>query len=151
MTPGYSRLLVHVVFSTKRQEPYLADPDLRHKVHSALADACRGIEASALAVGGSADHVHILARVRPDLAVAELVRELKRESFAKLKLEHPELVRFHWQAGYGAFTVSASKAASVRRYIRSQPEHHRSLSFKDEFRSLLKRHRIEFDEATVWD
>jgi putative transposase len=151
MSPGFSRLLVHVVFSTKRQERYLADEALQRAVHGALADACKELGGAALAVGGAADHVHLLVRIPAALAAADLVRELKRESFGRLKLSHPDLVRFHWQAGYGAFSVSASKAASVRRYIRSQPEHHRTVSFQDEFRSLLARHRIEFDEATVWD
>lgn len=151
MSPGFSRLLVHVLFSTKRQEPYLADENLRAAVHRSLADTCRALRGSCLAVGGTADHVHIFAQVPAPLAIADLVRELKRESFVGLKVTHPELARFHWQAGYGAFTVSASKAASVRRYVHSQPEHHRNLSFRDEFRSLLDRHKLPYDEATLWD
>lgn len=151
MSPGFSRLLAHVVFSTKRQEPYLADETLRASVHASLADACKQVDADCLAVGGAADHVHLLVRLPAELSAAELVRELKRESSFRLKQARPDLVRFHWQAGYGAFSVSASRAAAVRRYIRSQPEHHRAAPFRDEFRSLLERHKIPFDERTVWD
>lgn len=151
MSPAFSRLLVHVVFSTKRQEPYLADLVLRSAVHAALADACKIVEATASAVGGTADHVHLLVGTPAELSAAELVRELKRESSGRLKQTLPDLARFHWQAGYGAFSVSPSKAAAVKRYVRSQAEHHRNLSFRDEFRSLLARHKVPFDEATVWD
>ena len=151
MSPGFTRLFVHVVFSTKRQEPYLADPSLRSAVHAALAEACKDVGAVAAAVGGTEDHVHVLAGIPPELSVADLVRELKRESWSRLKREQPDFVRFHWQAGYGAFGVSASQAEAVERYIRSQPDHHRKVSFRDEFRSLLERHEIAFDEATVWD
>jgi REP element-mobilizing transposase RayT len=151
MSPAFSRLLVHVVFSTKRQEPYLADSPLRSAVHAALAEACRLAGATAQAVGGTSDHVHLLVGTPAELSAADLVRELKRESSGRLKQTRPDLVRFHWQAGYGAFSVSPSKAAVVRRYVRSQPEHHRNLSFRDEFRSLLARHKVPFDEATVWD
>ena len=151
MSPGFSRLLVHLVFSTKRQEPYLADLSLRTAVHASLADAASAMNATASAVGGTADHVHLLTRLPADLPVADLIRELKRESFGRLKRTHPELARFHWQAGYGAFSVSVSRAASVRRYIRSQPEHHWNVSFRDEFRTLLKKHKLPFDEATVFD
>ena len=151
MSPGFTRLLQHIVFSTKRQEPFLAEPSLRSAAHAALADACHETRGEALEVGGTADHVHLLVRLPATISAADLVRELKRESFGRLKLSHPDLVRFHWQAGYGAFSVSVSKAASVRRYIRSQPEHHRTVSFQDEFRSLLERHRIDFDEAALWD
>ena len=151
MSPGFTRVLVHVVFSTKRQEPYLAEPSLRAAVHASLAEACKAAGGAAVAVGGTEDHVHLLVRLPAELSVADLVRELKRESSGRLKRTHPELLRFHWQAGYGAFSVSASQAAAVRRYVRSQPEHHRKVSFRDEFRSLLERHKVPFDETTVWD
>jgi REP element-mobilizing transposase RayT len=151
MFPAFSRLLVHVVFSTKRQEPYLAEARLREAVHASLAEVCASVGAAAEAVGGAADHVHLLVRLPAELSVADLVRELKRESSGRTKQTHPDLARFHWQAGYGAFSVSLSKAAAVRRYVRSQPEHHRTLSFRDEFRALLARHKVPFDEATVWD
>lgn len=76
---------------------------------------------------------------------------MKVTSSAWLKEQDPRLVDFHWQAGYGAFSVSQSKKGSVMRYIANQEEHHRTRTFQEEFRLLLKRHGIEFDERYVWD
>jgi REP element-mobilizing transposase RayT len=90
----------------------------------------------------------LLSRTR---AVADVVGELKKGSTNWLHEQRQALKDFHWQSGYGAFSVSRSHFPSVRKYIRNQREHHRRRSFQDEFRALLKRYGIEYDERYVWD
>ena len=85
------------------------------------------------------------------ISIAELLEEIKKTSSAWIKTQDPALGEFYWQNGYGAFSVSPSKAGSVKQYIAGQEEHHRKLSFQDEFRGFLERHGIEYDERYVWD
>jgi putative transposase len=101
--------------------------------------------------GGVADHVHLLVRLSKNIAIAEFVRELKRESSKWIKREAPALDKFHWQQGYGAFSISPGHVERLKEYIANQEEHHRTESFQDEFRRLLKKYKIEYDERYVWD
>ena len=98
-----------------------------------------------------ADHVHILCRFGRSLSIADLIKELKRESSQWLKTKASDLAGFYWQKGYGVFSVSASNVDEVRTYIADQERHHRQMSFQDEFRLLLKKHGLEWDERYVWD
>src|SRR5690606_14606787 len=98
--------------------------------------------------GGSEDHVHLLVSLHPSAAPAEMVRAVKANSSRWMR----EAVRrpFAWQAGYGGFSVSASNADAVRRYIRSQAEHHRTMTFQEEFLALLDRHQLAYDPRYVF-
>ena len=95
-------------------------------------------------IGGTADHVHLLAWLSPSLALAGVVRDVKANS-SRWMNEQPEVVSsFVWQKGYGAFTVSYSRIGAVQAYIRNQEEHHRTKTFQEEYIEFLKRHNIEF-------
>jgi REP element-mobilizing transposase RayT len=102
-------------------------------------------------VGGATDHVHLLANQSRTIALAEWVKELKRASSLWAKKKSPLWNLFQWQAGYGAFSVSQSQKNRVRDYIQSQEIHHRRISFQDEFRKILIKNAITFDERYVWD
>jgi REP element-mobilizing transposase RayT len=95
--------------------------------------------------------VHILCNLHRTISISKLVEELKTSSSARIKEEGELLRDFHWQNGYGAFSVSQSNVEEVRHYIENQEEHHRRRTFQEEFRLLLERHGIEFDERYVWD
>jgi REP element-mobilizing transposase RayT len=97
------------------------------------------------------DHVHILCRRGRKISVADLVKELKRESSKWIKSQGRFLGEFHWQSGYGAFSISPGHVERLRTYIVKQEEHHRKESFQDEFRRWLKKCGVEFDERYVWD
>jgi REP element-mobilizing transposase RayT len=97
------------------------------------------------------DHVHILFDLARTVTVSQAAEDVKKSSSKWLKTQGVEFSLFAWQAGYGAFAVSESKVSVVRDYIASQKEHHRQLSFQDEYRTLLKRHGVAFDERYVWD
>ena len=103
-----------------------------------------------LAVGGTADHAHALFRLARTVTIADVLQAAKGDSSAWVNQTHQLPAPFHWQGGYGAFSVSASNVERVRAYVLGQEERHRNLSFQDEFRMLLRRHGMECDERYVW-
>jgi putative transposase len=143
MARTYTKLIYHIVFSTKERVP-LITAEIRDRLYPYLGGVIRGEKGSLMEIGGVADHVHILARFGAAVAVSEMVKRIKGNSSHWLSQELG--VWFAWQLGYGAFTVSESQVAAVRKYIQRQEEHHKRVPFKDEFISLLRKHRIEFDE-----
>jgi REP element-mobilizing transposase RayT len=151
MSQSLSQIYLHIVFSTKHRAPFLTDGTFRAKLHAYLAGTCRNLQCPSLLVGGVADHVHILCRLSKNLAPAVLVRELKRESSKWVKAEAPDLAAFACQNGYGAFSISPSHVGALTHYIADQEAHHSRETFQDEFRRLLRKYGIEYDERYVWD
>ena len=104
-----------------------------------------------LVVGGVADHVHVLFALSKNHSIAEIVYEVKRGSSKWIKTKGAQFAQFHWQGGYGSFSVSQSEAETVIRYIEHQEEHHRKMTFQEEFRKFLERYQVLYDERYVWD
>ena len=151
MSQSLSQLYVHMVFSTKDRRPLLQEAKLRTNLHAYLTGICKNRKCPSITAGGATDHVHILCRLSKNVTVADLVRDLKRSSSKWVKTEEASLQDFHWQSGYGAFSISPSHVDDLSHYIASQEEHHRGVSFKDEFRRLCKKYDVELDERYVWD
>jgi putative transposase len=145
MSSSYCNLLYHIVFATKGREPWLTAA-IRPRIHQYLGGAIRQEKGIAMIVNGTADHVHILAKLRQDKAISKAVGELKANSSGWISRTFKDAVGFAWQEGYGAFTVSESMLATVHRYIERQDEHHRMVSFLEELKILLKAHGLPFDE-----
>ena len=145
MSHAYSRNYVHLVFGTKGRRPWIPAP-LQENLWRYLAGIARQYGIETAAVGGRADHVHLLLCLPPKISVATVVRALKANS-SKWMNEQGHL--FAWQQGYAAFSVSESNADKVAEYIRGQAEHHKKHAFEDEFRSLLLRNGVKFDERYV--
>jgi REP element-mobilizing transposase RayT len=116
-----------------------------------MATVFRSLDCPSLAIGGTADHIHALFRLSRTKTVADIVEEVKVATSKWLKTKGPTLRYFHWQNGYGAFSIGESGVNALRRYIAAQEEHHRRLTFQDEFRAILKKYRILYDERYVWD
>jgi putative transposase len=151
MPQSLAQIYVHFIFSTKGREPLLTDIGLRTSAHAYLAGICRRFESPAVVVGGVADHVHILSRMGRTIDVATLMRETKRDSSIWIKDNDPRLTGFHWQAGYGAFSVSPSHVDALVQYIEAQEAHHRTVTFQEEFRRFCSIYGVEIDERYVWD
>jgi len=111
----------------------------------------RGCDSPALLVGGYEDHIHALFSLSRKWTIAAVVEEVKTSSSKWIKTKGEEFHQFHWQSGYGAFSVSQSNVGKVKNYITNQKEHHGKQSFQDEFREFLEKHGIEYDERYVWD
>jgi putative transposase len=150
MAQSLSYLLIHVIFSTKDRLP-LHKEEIRPKLHAYLATVTRNAGCECYRVGGVADHVHLAILLSRTLAVAELVKELKISSSKWLKEQSPALAHFAWQAGYGVFSVGSSDLEVLKKYIDMQEEHHKTLTFQQEYRIFLEKYGVEYDERYVWD
>ncbi len=138
----YHSLHYHWVCATKERRPWV-QPEWRSSMHEYLGGVVRGLGGMALMVGGVADHVHLLLRLRTTHCVADFSRELKKASSVWATESHCR--GFGWQEGYAVFAVSQSGVAAVTRYVARQEEHHRRIGFEDELRALLMRHGLEMD------
>jgi REP element-mobilizing transposase RayT len=143
-------LLIHVIFSTKDRVPLLT-PAIRTELHPYLATVTRNAGCECYRVGGVADHVHIALRLSRTITVANLVQDLKTSSSQWLKDQSAGLKHFSWQRGYGAFSVGPADLESLRAYIDTQEEHHRTRTFQEEYRAFLVKYGVDFDERYVWD
>ena len=144
MSDTYSNLSVHLVFSTKDRMPLLTR-DVRDHVFPYIGGIVKRRGGTIIAVGGMSDHVHIVARLPANVCVADFVRVVKSNSSKKTN-EHVTGMKFGWQRGYGAFSVSQSTLSAVVQYVRNQEQHHRHRSFQDELKILLTKHGIDHDE-----
>lgn len=150
MSQSLVKNLVHLVFSTKHRMPVLTD-DVRPPLHGYLAGILANWESPALLVNSVADHVHILFALSKNQPLKRVVEEIKKSSSKWIKTQGPAFAEFHWQAGYGAFSVSRSAVPTVLQYIERQREHHERLTFQDEFRALCRRYEVDLDERYAWD
>jgi putative transposase len=141
---------VHLVFSTKDRQP-LIHPPFEAELHDYLGGICNALECQSIKVGGYVDHVHILCKLSKKIALMKLLEEVKSHSSKWYKTKDADLAGFYWQNGYGAFSVSPSEVDRVVAYIADQHAHHRGMTFQDEYRKLLKRYAVEYDERYVWD
>jgi REP element-mobilizing transposase RayT len=151
MSQSLAEIYVHIVFSTKDRRPFLQHAPSRARLHKYLATICNNQKSPCLEAGGAEDHVHLLCRLSKTASPSGLIKELKRVSSIWVKAELPALGEFYWQNGFGAFSVSPSHVKALRKYIQNQEQHHKRESFQDEFRRLLKKYGVEFDERYVWD
>jgi REP element-mobilizing transposase RayT len=150
MPQSLSRVLVHLVFSTKNRAQVLV-PAIRAELHPYLAVVLKNDNCPSLQVGGVEDHVHLLFALSRTRTIAQVVENVKTSSSKWLKTKSPALADFHWQNGYGVFSVGRSEVDGIIHYIRNQEEHHRVTTFQDEYRKFLRDHEIDFDERYVWD
>ena len=141
-------LVLHLIFSTKGRRP-LITADLRPDLFAYLGGIVREMQAAALIINGTADHIHMLLRIRPAQSPAEVTRIVKANSS---RWAHEKGNKdFAWQTGYGAFSVSQSNVAAISKYIATQEEHHRKQSFQQEYMAFLKKNKIAYDERYIWD
>ena len=145
MATSLTNLLYHIVFSTKGRVPLIED-GLRESLYEYIGGIVRGQRGVLLEIGGMPEHVHLLVKLKADLAVATALRLVKSNSSGWINENRKIQGRFEWQVGYFGVTVSESRVAEVRRYIQAQQEHHARISFADELRKLARKHRIPFDE-----
>ena len=150
MPQSLSLVVVHIIFSTKDRFPCL-DPSTRPRLHAYLATVARNSKCEGYRVGGTSDHVHLAVRLSRTTTIAGLVEELKTSSSKWLKMQRPELRRFAWQRGYGAFSVGQNELEDLVTYVANQEEHHKVRTFQEEYLALLKKYGVQYDERYVWD
>jgi putative transposase len=150
MAQSYTNLIYHIVFSTKNREPIIVE-SMKSRLYNYIGGTIRKLGGIALAINGMTNHVHVLAKLRPDKSVSDVMRDLKANSSGWMHNVFPEMKDFSWQNGYGAFTVSSSQVEKVKNYIANQEKHHQKIgTFRDEFIKILIANEIEFDEKYLW-
>ncbi len=145
MPQSFTNLIYHIVFSTKDRRTLITEA-YQPRLYDYIGGTIRGLGGISLAINGTEDHVHLLAKLRPDKALSDVLRDLKANASGWMHDVFPELKDFSWQRGYGAFTVSQSNVEKVQGYIARQKEHHQKKSFRDEFIEFLEANGIEYDE-----
>ena len=150
MSQSLSSVLVHLVFSTKNREPFIT-PAIESELHPYMAKIFRELNSPSLALDGTPDHVHVLFSLARTVTIAELVEEIKTNTSKWIKTKGSEFKNFHWQKGYGAFSIGQSNVEALKRYIHGQKRHHKRRTFQDEYREFLKVYQVLFDERYVWD
>ncbi|MCW1922720.1 IS200/IS605 family transposase [Luteolibacter arcticus] len=150
MPQSLARILVHVVFSTKNREPVLS-PEIRPHLFGYLATVGRDLGCEVFRVGGVADHVHLAIDLGRTVTIANFVQKVKQTSSGWLKEQEGGPRHFEWQTGYGSFSVGQSQLEALLNYVSNQEEHHRKITFQDEYRALLKKYGVDVDERYVWE
>ena len=149
MAHTYTKLIYHAAFSTKGRRQMILER-LRHRLHAYVGSIVNNELGFTRQVGGTDDHIHILFDLKPTVTIADALRTIKSVSSGWVHREFPDLSDFQWQDGYGAFTVSASRVPGTAGYIEAQEEHHRTMTFQEEFIALLRKHGIDYDPDHVW-
>ncbi len=140
----------HIIFSIKNHLP-LINSSHEKELHKYLGGICNNLECPPIIIGGHTDHVHILTMLSKKVTLMKLMEELKSSSSKWMKTRDVSLSEFYWQIGYGAFSVSPTHINQVIEYINNQHEHHKTVTFKEEFRGFLKKYNVAYDERYVWD
>ncbi|MHA1569496.1 MAG: IS200/IS605 family transposase [Alphaproteobacteria bacterium] len=149
MAQSLSGVFIHLIFSTKNRLA-LISPQMEEELYAHIGGIIQGEGCRHVALGGTADHMHCLLWLKPTESIAEIVRRIKGNSSRWVNQHFPNEAGFSWQAGYGAFSVSASHLPKVRQYIREQEKHHQKLTYQEEFIALLDRYGINYDEKHLW-
>ncbi len=150
MAQSLSNVLVHLVFSTKHREP-LIDRAIEADLYAYLAGIAKCLGCTTHKIGGIEDHVHVACTLSRSVAIADLVQQLKQSSSRWIKTRGDAYCSFAWQNGYGAFSISQSHRGALVRYIANQRKNHRGEGYQAEFRTLLERYQVTYDERYVWD
>jgi putative transposase len=143
-------LYVHIIFSTKYRQNII-QPEVEPDLFAYMGGIANNNKSKLLAAGGTEHNVHLLASLSKNIALSEFVGDIKRDSSLWIKSQGRQYAKFHWQDGYGAFSVGYTQINAVKRYIARQKEHHARVSFEDEFRYFLNKYGVQYDERYVWD
>ena len=150
MPQSLSQILVHLVFSTKNRQPLLSD-EIRNELHAYIGGIIEIQKGNLLKAGSVVDHMHLLIAHPRTCAPADLVQEIKTGSSKWLKNKSPQFADFQWQSGYGIFSISPTHRLDLEQYLANQAEHHRKITFQEEYCHLLEKYGIQFDHRYLWD
>jgi REP element-mobilizing transposase RayT len=150
MPQSLSKVYIHLVFSTKNQIEII-DPDIEKELYPYMATLFRECDSPAIIINGVSNHVHNLFLLSRKFAISQVVENVKKKSSKWIKTKGERYKSFYWQNGYGTFSVSRTHVDVVKKYILNQKSHHAKTSFQGEYRKLLDKYKIKYDERYVWD
>ena len=143
-------LMVHIIFSTKNREPFVT-PSIEPELFAYMGGILKNQNSRLLDAGGTADHVHLLISQSKNVSLSSLMKDLKKDSSLWIKRKGREFHNFHWQDGYGAFSIGHSQIPELKKYIRQQKEHHRKRTFQEELMAFLDEYEMEYDLRYLWN
>ena len=141
---------IHIIFSTKYRNDFI-DENIENELFAYIGSICKDFESTAIQIGGTDNHIHILCLLSRKIALMKLVQEIKAHSSKWIKTKGKKYENFFWQDGYGAFSVSPNNIFAVKNYIKNQREHHKNFDFKKELVRYKQKYKIEYDEKYLWD
>ncbi len=150
MPQSLVKMFVHIVFSTKHRAN-LITPEIEPQLFGYMSGIVENNSSKLILANGTENHAHLLVSLGKTICISELIADIKRDSSKWIKPQGREFREFHWQKGYGAFSVGQSQVKDVMKYIANQKAKHKKTSFEDEFRHFLRKYEIEYDERYVWD
>ncbi len=150
MPQSLVKLLIHVIFSTKNRADLIM-PEIENGLFGYMHGIVENNKSKLILANGTANHVHLLISLGKVISISELVGDIKRDSSVWIKTQDFQFKSFHWQEGYGAFSVGQTQVEDVMKYVANQKEHHKKKSFENEMRDFYRKYEIEFDERYVWD
>ncbi|PCJ63223.1 MAG: transposase [Planctomycetota bacterium] len=150
MSQSLSNILTHIVFSTKNREAIIED-NIRENLHAYIGGIINRLKGVPLSIGSVADHIHLLIVLPRTCSPSNLIKEIKTSSTKWIKNQSSVYQNFHWQGGYGIFSISPNHKKALEQYIINQAEHHKKVTFQDEFLRLLKKNDIQWDDRYIWD
>ena len=150
MSNTFSNLLFHIVFSTKERVPILS-LELRERLYSYISGIANQNGFKIIITNGTDNHIHILLLLKPDVSVSKAVQLIKGGSSKWIHDNFSMLKTFSWQEGYGAFTVSASQINPTKQYISNQEQHHKTMTFQEEYLEFLKRNNVDYDTKYLFN
>jgi len=150
MSQSLNDIILHIVFSTKERRPWI-QVAIENELYQYICGVCRNLNCPVIKINGVEDHVHILLQLGRVISTSKLISEVKSSSSQWIKTKGDQYCDFAWQGGYGAFSVSRPSIEAVTKYLSSQKEHHKKVSYKDELLAMLQRARISYDEKYLWD
>jgi len=150
MSQSLSNILAHIIFSTKLSKPFIAQT-IKNELYSYMASILKDCDCSPIIIGGIEDHVHVLCKLSKTRSMSSVIEDVKKKSSKWIKTRGIEYKNFYWQNGYGSFSIGESQVKTLKEYIQNQEEHHRKKSFKEEFREILNRYGVSYDERYLWD
>ena len=150
MPQSLFKILAHIVFSTKNRAD-LITPEIEDGLFGYMHGIVENNHAKLITANGTTNHVHLLISLPKKIDIPELIGDIKRATSYWIKEQDSSFRNFYWQKGYGAFSIGQSQVETVVNYIKRQKEHHAKQNFKDEFRAILNKYEIDFDERYMWD
>jgi len=150
MAQSLAKIYLHIIFSTKNRRAFIK-PEIEIELYKYIAGILRNIKCTAIKINGTLDHIHILNTMSRTISISTILGVLKKDSSKWLKTKGDEFKNFHWQNGYGVFSVSSLELNKVTMYIENQKEHYKKKSFMEEYMEFLKEYHIEYDERYLWD
>lgn len=150
MSQSLADIIVHIVFSTKERHPWIQS-EIEPELYAYMSATCRNLDCHIIQINGMPDHIHVLALLGRTITLSKLISEMKSSSSRWIKTKGNQYSKFAWQSGYGAFSVSRPNLNGAMKYLTKQKEHHKTIPFKEELLTMLKRAQIKYDESYLWD